>query len=318
MHAVFLDQQTFSANIELTEIKKHVFSLTCYGLTAPNQVIERAMNVDIIITNKVILNEEVLSQLPNLKLICIAATGINNVDISTAKKLNIAVTNVSGYAKNSVAQYVLAQMLEYFSQVSHHNKNVEQGLWQQSPSFCYHGNGSQELANKTLGLVGYGILAKAVEKVALSFDMKVLIAERPNVSSVRAGRLAFNDVIKQADIISLHCPQTPETENLINAKVINQMKTTAMLINTARGALVNEVDLINALNNKDIAFAILDVLKQEPPEDNHILLTNQPANLKVTAHIAWASIEAQQRLIHLLGQNIADFKSNKLTNRVDK
>ena len=317
MHAVFLDQQTFSANIELAEIKKHLRSLQCYPLTQPDEVIERAIAADIIITNKVILDEEVLSQLPQLKLICIAATGINNVDITAAKKRNIAVTNVSGYAKNSVAQYVFAQMLEYFSQVNHHNNNVEQGLWQQSPSFCYHGNGSQELAGKTIGLIGYGNLAKAVETIALAFDMKVLIAERPDASSIRTGRVAFDKVIKQADVLSLHCPQTPATEGLINANVLQKMKPTSILINTARGAIVNELDLLNALHNHEIAFAILDVLNQEPPSSNHILLTNQPSNLKITAHIAWASIEAQQRLINLLAQNISDFKANKLTNRVD-
>ncbi|MDG1752143.1 MAG: D-2-hydroxyacid dehydrogenase [Thalassotalea sp.] len=317
MHAVFLDQQTFSANIELAEIKKHVHALTCYPLTQANEVIERALDADIIITNKVILSEEVLSQLPQLKLICIAATGINNVDIAAAKKRNIAVTNVSGYAKNSVAQYVFAQMLEYFSQVNHHNSNVEQGLWQQSPSFCFHGNGSVELAGKTIGLVGYGNLAKSVERLALAFDMKVLIAERPNASSKRSKRVAFDEVIKQADVLSLHCPQTPDTENLINTDVLQKMKPSAMLINTARGAIVNEQDLLTALNNNEIAFAALDVLNQEPPSPNHLLLTNQPKNLKITAHIAWASIEAQQRLINLLAKNISDFNADKLTNRVD-
>jgi glycerate dehydrogenase len=317
MHAVFLDQQTFSANVKFTEIKKHVHSLACFPLTKPNEVIERALNADIIITNKVILNEEVLSQLPQLKLICIAATGTNNVDIKAANKRNIAVTNVSGYAKNSVAQYVFAQMLEYFSRVNHHNNNVEQGLWQQSPSFCYHGNGSQELAGKTLGLIGYGSLAKAVEKIALAFDMRVLIGERPNVSLIRAGRVKFDNVIKQADVLSLHCPQTLETEGLMNTAIFEKMKPTAILINTARGAIVNEADLLDALNNNVIAYAVLDVLNQEPPTFNHVLLTNQHKNLKITAHIAWASIEAQQRLINLLAINISDFNAGKFTNRVD-
>jgi glycerate dehydrogenase len=317
MHAVFLDQHTFSTNIELTEIKKHVQVLTCYPLTQPNDVIKRALDADIIITNKVILNEQIISQLPNLKLICIAATGINNVDITAAKKRNIAVTNVSGYAEQSVAQYVFAQMLEHFSQVNHHNNNVEQGLWQQSPSFCYHGAGSQELAGITLGLIGYGRLAKAVEKIALAFEMKVLIAERPKAEVIRSGREPFINVIMQADVVSLHCPQTSETDGLMNIDVFKEMKKSAIFINTARGAIVNEADLLDALNNNEIAYAVLDVLNQEPPPENHILLTNQPKNLKVTAHIAWASIEAQQRLINLLARNITDFNAGKFTNRVD-
>ncbi|GAA6204182.1 MULTISPECIES: D-2-hydroxyacid dehydrogenase [Thalassotalea] len=317
MHAVFLDQQTFSADIELTDIKNQISSLTCYPLTQPDEVLSRAQDADIIITNKVLLGEQLLAKLPQLKLICIAATGINNVDIDAAKKLNIGVTNVSGYAKGSVPQYVFGQMLEYFSQVSHHNLNVEQGLWQQSPSFCYHGNGSHELADKTLGLIGYGTLAQAVEKIALAFGMKVLIAERPNRENIRTGRIAFNTVVKEADVLSLHCPETTDTIGLINADVFNKMKSSAVLINTARGAIVNEVDLLNALKRNEIAYAILDVLKQEPPAPDHILLTDQPHNLKITAHIAWATIEAQQRLIKILANNIADFIDGKLTNRVD-
>ena len=311
MQAVFLDQQTFSANVELKVIENQASSLTCFSLTHPNQVIERAINADIIITNKVILNEQLLAQLPNLKLICIAATGTNNVDIVAAKKLNIAVTNVSGYAKNSVAQYVFAQMLEYYSQVTHHNNNVEQGQWQQSPSFCFHGDGSKELAEKTLGLIGYGGLAKAVEEIALAFNMKVIIAERPNALSLRTGRTAFHDVVKQADVLSLHCPQTTETENLINASVFQQMKSSAMLINTARGAIINEIDLLYALQNKDIAYAVLDVLSQEPPPNTHPLLLKHPENLKITAHIAWASIESQQRLINLVAANIQNFTQSR-------
>ncbi|MDO6446558.1 D-2-hydroxyacid dehydrogenase [Colwellia sp. 1_MG-2023] len=317
MHAVFLDQQTFSADIALTDIKKQLTSLTCYPLTQPDEVIPRAKDADIIITNKVLLGEALLAQLPKLKLICIAATGINNVDILAAKKLNIGVTNVSGYAKGSVPQYVFAQILEYFSQASHHNLNVEQGLWQQSPSFCYHGNGSRELADKTLGLIGYGTLAKAVETIALAFGMTVLIAERPNSAELRNGRKPFNEVIEKADVLSLHCPETPETTNLINADVFKKMKSSAVLINTARGAIINEDDLLQALNTKQIAFAILDVLKQEPPASDHILLRKQPKNLKITAHIAWATLEAQQRLINIIAQNIADFMLNKSTNRVE-
>ncbi|MCO4798393.1 MAG: D-2-hydroxyacid dehydrogenase, partial [Colwelliaceae bacterium] len=274
MRAVFLDQQTFSEKIKLNELTKQVSSLNCFPLTHPNDIIKRSIDADIIITNKVILNEQTLANLPKLKLICIAATGTNNVDIDAAKKYNIAVTNVSGYAKQSVAQYVFSQILAYFSQVEHHNKNVELGLWQQSSSFCFHGQGSQELAGKTLGLIGYGSLAKAVEKIALAFDMHVMIADRSNSSSIRAGRHAFNDVIKKVDVLSLHCPQTPETEGLINKDIFQQMKSSAILINTARGAIINEVDLFNALNNNDIAFAILDVLSQEPPSLNNTLLIN--------------------------------------------
>lgn len=320
MRAVFLDCKTFSSNIAFAAIEQQVKELACYSTTTDVQLLERCQKADIIITNKVVITADVIAKLPHLKLICIAATGYNNVDIEAATKHNIAVTNVSGYASNAVAQYVLAQMLEYYQQTTHHNANTAQGHWQKSETFCYHGNAITELAGKTLGIVGNGSLGQAVAKLADAFGMNVLISERPNTLVVRQGRISFEQLITQADIISLHCPQTTETENLINADVLAKMKSTAMLINTARGALVNSSDLLIALKNKQIAYAVLDVLEQEPPPANHLLLLalkNNLDNLKITAHIAWASSEAQQRLIFLLSDNIAAFKRHEKLNRLD-
>lgn len=329
MKAVFLDSQTFSENISFSIIEQQVTALTCYPITSEEQILARCQNADIVITNKVMLNAEILAKLSQLKLICIAATGYNNVDIEAATKHHIAVTNVSGYADNSVAQYVLAQILEYYQQTNHHNANTEQGHWQKNETFCYHGNAITELSGKTLGIVGYGCLGKAVAKLAEAFDMNILISERPNFdlnntpnnTKTRPGRITFDEVTTQADILSLHCPQTPDTENLINANVLTRMKPTAMLINTARGALVNSTDLLTALKSKQIAYAVLDVLEQEPPPADHPLLLaiqkNSVDNLKITAHIAWASSEAQQRLINLLSDNIVVFKQGKKLNRLD-
>jgi len=320
MKAVFLDSQTFSAHISFSAIEQQVTGLTCYTTTLQEQVIERCESADIVITNKVVLSAEILAELPQLKLICIAATGYNNVDIEAANKLNIAVTNVAGYAGNAVAQYVLAQMLEYYQQTSHHNTNTEQGHWQNSDTFCYHGNAITELSGKTLGIIGYGSLGQSVAKLAMAFGMQVIVSERINAKTIRQGRICFKEVINQADILSLHCPQTPETENLINANTLSKMKPSAMLINTARGALVNSIDLLTALKNKQIAYAVLDVLEQEPPPADHPLLLALQAqeldNLKITAHIAWASSEAQQRLINLLSENIAAFKRGENLNRL--
>ena len=317
MHAVFLDKDTFSSDIDFAIIEQQVTDLHCYAKTSPTEVIARCVDAEIIITNKVQLTAEILSELPNLKLICISATGFNNVDIDAARALNIAVTNVSGYAGQSVAQYVFAQLLEYYQQTSHHNNNTAQGLWSTSAAFCYHGNGFSELAGKTLGIIGYGNLGKAVAAIAQAFNMQVLISERPKATAVRTGRIAFDKLIGKADIISLHCPQTAETENLINAEVLSTMKNTAVLINTARGALIDELALVTALKNKEIAYAVLDVLSQEPPPAEHILINSKLENLKVTAHIAWASIEAQMRLINLLSENISAFKQAKRLNRLD-
>lgn len=317
MRAVFLDLTTFNSAITLDSIEKQLEQLTCYANTSAGDVIKRCIDADIIITNKVMLSAEILNELPKLKLICISATGYNNVDINTASKLNIAVTNVSGYASQSVAQYVFAQLLEYYHQTSHHNKNTEQGLWSTSDAFCYHGNIIQELSGKTLAIVGYGNLGKAVEAIGKAFNLRIVISERPNSPTIRAGRTAFDEVISKADIISLHCPQTAETEQLIDGNTLSKMKDTAVLINTARGAIIDESALLNALQNNNIAYAILDVLSQEPPPADHPLLTSGLSNLKVTAHIAWASIEAQQRLIDLLSKNISAFKKGQSLNRLN-
>jgi glycerate dehydrogenase len=258
-----------------------------------------------------------LQQLPHLKLICITATGYNNVDIAAARDLGIAVTNVSEYAKSSVAQYVFAQLLAYYSQIEDHNNNTRNGQWQKSETFCLHGKGSNELAGKSIGIIGYGALGSKVATIARAFDMQVLIAERPNATTIRTGRIAFKELIAQADIISLHCPQSVETENLFNAETFKQMKSSALLINTARGALINNHDLLSALNDNQLACAILDVLEQEPPPKDHILLAAQSPKLKITAHIAWASQQAQQSLLNLVADNISAFQQNKRTNRID-
>ncbi|MBA6291758.1 D-2-hydroxyacid dehydrogenase [Colwellia sp. MB3u-70] len=317
MRAVFLDYQTFSPSLDLSVLRQTVSKLDLYPVTTPAQVLLRSIDAEIILSNKVILNRAILSQLPHLKLICITATGINNVDIDAARELGIAVTNVSGYAKNSVAQYVFAQLLAYYSQIEDHNNNTRAGQWQASDTFCMHGKGSDELAGKTMGIIGYGALGSKVATIARAFDMRVLIAERPKAVAIRIDRVAFEQVISQADIISLHCPQTAETEGLFDKKIFNCMKDSAVLINTARGALINNHDLLAALNNNQLAGAILDVLEQEPPPKDHILLAAQSTKLKITAHIAWASQQAQQALLNLVAKNITAFKQDERTNRID-
>ncbi|UUO24557.1 D-2-hydroxyacid dehydrogenase [Colwellia sp. M166] len=317
MRAVFLDYQTFSQSLDLSTINQVVSNLNLHATTSPSQVVQHSANAEIILTNKVELSRETLSQLPDLKLICVTATGINNVDIAAAKALGIAVTNVSGYAKNTLVQYIFAQLLAHFSQIEHHNRNTQQGLWQKSETFCLHGNGSIELAGKSIAIIGYGALGQKVADIAKAFDMTVLIAERPGATTIRPERMAFLAAIEQADIISLHCPQTPETQGMFNAELFARMKTSAILINTARGALINNQDLLSALNNDEIACAILDVLEQEPPPKDHILLAAQSPKLKITAHIAWASQQAQQALLNLVARNITAFKQGEHTNRVD-
>jgi glycerate dehydrogenase len=323
MRAVFLDKQTFHTNIDLSPIQQKVTDLISYDVTLDEQVIARSEQADIIITNKVLLNAERLAQLPNLKLICIAATGTNNVDLKAAKKVGVSVCNVSGYSTPCVSQYVFAQILEYYNQTSHHNQNTEQERWQNSPVFCHLGNGFNELDGQKLGIIGYGNLGQEVAKIGAAFGMEILIAERPNTQNIRTGRVSFECTLEQADILTLHCPQTPDTENLINSNTLAKMKPNAMLINTSRGPVVNSQDLLRALQKKVIAYAALDVLEQEPPAKDHPLLlaisdpTSPMTNLKITAHIAWASYQAQDRLINLIGDNIVAFSQGKRLNRVE-
>lgn len=317
MHAVFLDYQTFSPSLDLSALNKVINKFDFHSTTTPEQVLKHCSTAEVILTNKVVLNSTTLKQLPHLKLICITASGYNNVDINAARKLGIAVTNVSGYAKNSVAQYVFAQLLSYYSHIEDHNNNTREGQWQKSETFCLHGKGSRELAGESIGIIGYGALGGQVATIARAFDMQVLIAERPNATTIRADRTEFKEVIAQADIITLHCPQTAETENLFNAEVFSQMKNSAVLINTARGALINNHDLLTALNNNQLACAILDVLEQEPPPEDHILLAAQSSKLKITAHIAWASEQAQQALLNLVADNIVAFQQGNRVNRLD-
>lgn len=317
MKAVFLDLETFSENVNLASISQQVDTLTCYAVTEKKDILARCQHADILITNKVILDESILSQLPNVKLICVAATGFNNIDLNAAKKAGIAVTNVNGYAGNSVSQYVFSQLLHYYQNIAHHNQNTEKGLWPKNKTFCLHGNTINELAGKTLGIIGYGHLGRSIEKIAVAFDMNVMVSERKNAKVIRDNRFALEDVLANSDVISLHCPQTKETENIINDESLSLMKSNAVLVNTARGALIDSSALITALRENKIAYAILDVLITEPPPLNDPLLNCQLENLKITGHIAWASKQAQQRLLDLIANNILAYKEGKRTNRLD-
>lgn len=316
MKTVFLDQATFSQDIDFSPIEQQAGSIQFFATTAPLEIVERCRDAEVIVTNKVVLNAEILKQLPALRLVCIAATGTNNIDLDAAKDLGIAVTNVAGYARHTVPQYVFAQILAYYSQTEHHNQNTAKGLWSASPTFVLLGNPMYQLAGKTLGLVGYGALAKAVEKIALAFDMKVIIAEHAGAANIRPGRVSFDELLGSADIISLHCPLTQQTQGLIDAAALGKMKPNAMLINTARGGLVDNQALLTALQTKQIGYAVLDVLEQEPPPPNHILLNSKLDNLKITAHIAWACQEAQQELVNSIGRNMQSFQTGGLENRV--
>ena len=311
MKAVFLDKLTISDNVDFGVITKLTEQLSSHSTTSPEQVVTRSLDADIILTNKVVITAEHMRQLPKLKLICITATGMNNVDLEAAKALGITVKNVSGYSTNSVSQYVFSMLLNVYNQPQAYCDDNKNGQWPQSKTFCLVNKPITELAGKTLGIIGYGDIGKQVAVIAKVFGMKVLIAERLGAESVRAERQPMAEVLAQSDVVSLHCPLTDDTKKLINAKTLNQMKPGAILINTARGPLIDNIALIEALKSKLLSHAILDVLDIEPPPQDHPLITANLDNLHLTAHIAWASNEAQQRLIDGVARNIQRFIDNR-------
>ncbi|AOE48846.1 D-2-hydroxyacid dehydrogenase [Kangiella sediminilitoris] len=316
MHAVFLDADTLGnwkgqsgqPAVDLSPLANCFTEFDAYGLTDPEQVIERSQNADVIITNKVVLNREALEQLPNLKAIQLAATGMNNIDLDAAKELNIQCFNVADYSTFAVAQLTIQFMLNFATRACEHYQLTAKGAWQKSRMFTLTDFPIMELEGKTLVLVGYGNIGQKVEQLAQAFGMKVLVANIPG-RPMRDNQVALGEALPEADFVSLHCPLTDVTQGLVDESFLQQMKSTAYIINTARGPVINEADLADGLKNKVIAGAGLDVLSVEPPSPDNPLLANDIPNLAITPHIAWASHEAKQRLIQGMADNM-----NKLNN----
>ncbi|MET1254546.1 D-2-hydroxyacid dehydrogenase [Aliikangiella maris] len=316
MKAVFLDRATIDSQVDLTNINHLVSELTIFDATSSDQVVERCQNAQIIITNKVSITTEIIEQLPELKLICVTATGTNNIDLQSAQQKQIAVTNVSGYSTQSVTQYVFAFLLSYVNRVPEYLANNSHKPWHESTHFCQIDFAIAELAGKTLGILGYGELGRGVARIAEAFGMRVLISEHFGAQQIRAGRKDFNTVLAESDIYTIHCPLTQQTEQLFNRERLALLKPGCIFINTARGGLVDSAALLEALQSGHIQHAIIDVLEQEPPPVTHLLSTAQHNNLTLTHHIAWGSQQAQQRLINGVAQNIKAFLNQQSENRV--
>ncbi|HHJ81063.1 MAG TPA: D-2-hydroxyacid dehydrogenase, partial [Candidatus Tenderia electrophaga] len=277
----------------------------------------RIASSEILISNKVIIDQHAMQSAPQLKLICVAATGTNNVDIGAAQRHNIRVCNVRGYATPSVSQHVFAMLLSLSIHLGKYRRAVMQGAWQQSQHFCLLDYPIEELSGKTLGIIGYGELGQAVANIATAFDMQVLISEHRD-KEPRPGRVSFEQVLAEADAISLHCPLTTATQGLIGAAEIAQMKPGAILINTARGGIVNEQALADALRDGYLGGAGVDVLSQEPPLTSNPLLAGDIPNLIITPHIAWASRASRQRLLDQISANISAFLAGTPRNIVSQ
>ena len=316
MSAVFLDFGSVTrGDMDCTALEQAISPWQYYDETGIDQVAERISDVEVVVCNKFSLNREIISAASRLKLICIAATGYNNIDLITAAERNIPVCNVRGYATPSVVQHVFMLMLNLTCNFVEYRQLVKNGRWQASRHFCPLDFSIEELSGKILGIIGFGELGKAVSDVARAFGMNVLIAEHKD-KPARLGRTAFDDVLRQSDFITLHCPLLDETRDLISRRELDLMKPTAYLINTARGAVVNETDLLHSLSTGRLAGAGLDVLKKEPPADDNLLLQYRQSNLIVTPHVAWASRESRQRLLDQIADNIDNFYHGKPFNQV--
>lgn len=289
--------------------------LTVYDYTAPDEIIERAKDADIIINNKTILHKGVLENLPKLKFIALLSTGFNAVDIDTAKTLGIPVANVPTYSTSLVAQHTFALILEHFNHVAAHSDSVHDMQWSNGRDFCYWKTPLFELQDKTLGIIGFGRIGKAVAKIANAFGMNVITYTRSPIDSDIATRVELDTLLKTSDVVSLHCPLTPETTGLINSESLKKMKKSAILINTSRGGAIVDADLANALSEGIIAGAGLDVMGTEPPKADNPLLTAK--NCIITPHIAWAATETRARLLGCVEQNIKGFLEGNLINIVN-
>lgn len=292
--------------------------LTVYDRTAVNQIVERAAGADIVLTNKTPLSAATLDQLPQLRYIGVLATGYNIVDIEAAKERGIVVTNIPSYSTDSVAQMVFAHLLNIASDVATHSQSVKAGEWTRCKDFCYLKSPVFELAGKTIGIVGFGHIGSAVAHIAYAFGMKILAKTSKSREELPdyVVPVTWESLLAESDVITLHCPLTDSTRNLINADSIARMKPTAIIINTGRGPLVNEHDLAEALNNGRLKAAGVDVLSQEPPRPDNPLISAR--NCYITPHIAWATLEARERLMQIAADNIRQYINGNTVNQVNR
>ncbi|MEQ9119836.1 D-2-hydroxyacid dehydrogenase [Fulvivirga sp.] len=314
MNIVILDGHTLNPNDLSWEPFKTFGHVTIYDRTPTEELIERSKDAEVLLINKIKLGKAELDQLPNLKYIGLCATGTDNVDLAEAKKRNIAVTNIPAYGTPSVAQHTFALLLELTNRVGIHNKSVQELEWVRSKDFSYFKKPLVELHEKTIGLIGYGAIGKEVAKIAAAFGMNVLIHSR-HASAVEYGSLVgLHQLFETSDIVSIHTSLTTDTKGLVNKELLDKMKRSAFLINTSRGAIINEADLADCLNNNKIAGAALDVLSVEPPLADNPMLSAK--NCIITPHISWISKEARQRLIDIAYNNLKGYLNQEAINQV--
>ena len=307
MNIVILDGYTTQTDARLWEGLECMGELTVYDRTHPEDTVKRAKDADIVLTNKVCLRKAEIEQLPRLKYIGVLATGYNVVDVDAAREHRIIVTNVPAYSTESVAQMVFAHLLTVTNRTEHYALKNRAGEWSASPDFCYWDTPLTELAGKTFGIVGLGNIGSRVAAIAQAFGMRVVAFTSKRADELPAGieKLSMDQLLMQSDVVSLHCPLTPDTRHLINRRTLQLMKPSAILINTGRGPLVNDQNVADALNENQLRAFCADVLTEEPPRKGNPLF--QCDNAFITPHIAWATKEARSRLIDVAVNNVKAF-----------
>ena len=318
MKIVVLDGHTLNPGDLSWEALHRLGDVTIYDRTPYDKIVERSLGAEVLLTNKTPLDAATLNQLPDLKYVGVLATGYNIVDTAVCKQRGIPVSNVPGYGTGAVAQFVFALMLELCLHVQKHSDAVFEGKWAKSVDFCFWDYPLVELAGKTLGIIGFGTIGQKVADIAAAFDMQIIAHSRTQTDQSQRKNfkwVSVDELLAQSDVVSIHCPLTPETQGLINAENLHKMKLSAFLINTSRGPIVNDADLADALNNNVIAGAGIDVLSKEPPPaDNPIF---KAKNCIVTPHIAWAAKEARARLMGIAIDNLKSFIAGKPANVVN-
>ncbi len=313
---VFLDRATIPTQIELPHLPFDHQWIE-YDFTAPELVVERAKDAQIVITNKVVLDRGVLAQLPNLKLVAVSATGFHNVDTLCCKERGIAVANVQGYATQSVPEHVIAMMFALKRNLKGYHNDIAAGEWQRNKQFCFFTHPISDTAGSTMGVIGGGALGQATAALAKALGMHVLFAEHKGAKECREGYLPFEQVLAVSDVLTLHCPLNEQTRHLIGRQELSSMKPSSIVINTGRGGLVDEEALIDALKHGVIRGAGFDVFTDEPADESNSLIANMHLpNLLLTPHVAWGSDSSIQKLADILIDNIVAFTEGREQNRV--
>lgn len=318
MNMVVLDGYTLNpGDLSWEELEK-LGELTVYDRTPEHLIVQRMRDAEIVFTNKTVITDEILSQCPKLKYIGVLATGYNVVDIKAANKRNIIVTNVPAYGTDAVSQFTIGLLLELCHHIGEHNASVKRGDWAKSPDFCYWNYPLIELSGKTMGIIGYGKIGQGTARIAKALGMNILAYNRSPIKDedidCYGKQVSLDELLKESDVISLHCPLFPETQGIINKESISKMKDGVLIINTARGPLIVEEDLKEALSNGKVAGAAVDVVSIEPIREDNPLLS--APNIIITPHIAWAPKETRQRLMSIVVDNVKAFIQGKPINTI--